>query len=83
MLCILPVAKVRSLLATSGGTLLVDRHDEDSISPHTEVVRALLSRGAKVDLQTNKGNTPLLIACLEGHTEVVPDISWSQGQPAG
>ena len=37
----------------------------------TEVVRALLSAGAKIDLQTKNGFTPLHVACLEGRTEVV------------
>ena len=41
------------------------------IRGHTEVVRALLSWGAKVDLQTTEGETPLHEACINGHTEVV------------
>ena len=61
------VAKVRSLLATSGGSLLVDLQDKDGASPlltacmcgHTEVVRALISGGAQVDLQTKQGDSPL------------------------
>ena len=74
------VDKVRSLLASSGGALLVDLQDKDGASPlhitcqegHTEVVRALLSAGtAKVDLQDNDGDAPLRMACQEGHTEVV------------
>ena len=72
-------AKVRSLLATSEGPLLLDLQAKDGASPllaacnygHAEVVRALLSGGAKVDLQTNYGMTPLFAACLKGYTEVV------------
>ena len=50
------VAKVRSLLASSGGELLVDLQDKDGASAacikcHMEVVRVLLSAGAKVNLQ--------------------------------
>ena len=36
-----------------------------------EVVRALLSAGAKVDLQDKNGVAPLHMACQKGHAEVV------------
>ena len=35
------------------------------------MVHALLSEGAKVDLPTTEGQTPLYVACHNGHTEVV------------
>ena len=38
---------------------------------HMEVVRALLSAGAKVNLQAEDGFEPLDMACMEGHTVVV------------
>ena len=38
---------------------------------HMEVLHALLSRGAKVELQTKDGATPLYVACLKGHAEEV------------
>ena len=73
------VAKVRSLLAASEGTLLVNLQAKNGASPlsaacmygHTEVARALLSGGAEVDLQTKVGLSPLCVACCYGHTEVV------------
>ena len=54
------------------------RPAEDGCSPlhsacyygHKEAARALLSAGAKVDLQNKLGMPPLYMACQEGHTEV-------------
>ena len=71
------VAKVRSLLAASGGALLVDLQANDGTSPLfaacgcEEVVRILLSAGAKVNLQAEDGYAPLHLACSKGDTEVV------------
>ena len=38
---------------------------------HTEAVHALLSAGAKANLQTKDGGSPLHVACFEGHMEMV------------
>ena len=73
------IAGVRTLLASSGGGLLLDLQDNNGASPlfaacqegHTEVVRALLSAGAKIDLRRSGGMAPLHVACGRGHTEVV------------
>ena len=73
------VAKVRSLLAASGGALLVNLQANNGASPlyaacrqgHTDVVCALLSAGAKVGLQITNGFSPLHAACLQGPSEVV------------
>ena len=73
------VAKVRSLLAASGGAQLVDLQDKYGSSPlyaachqgHTEVVQTLVAAGAKVDLWAKDGASPLFVACQGGHTEVV------------
>ena len=73
------VAKVRSLLAASGGALLVNLQANNGASPlyaacrqgHTDVVCALLSAGAKVGLQITNGFSPLHVACLQGPSEVV------------
>ena len=61
------IAKVRSLLASSGGVLLIDLQAKDGSSPlfaacvngHIEEVHTLLSAGAKVDLQTKECGSPL------------------------
>ena len=37
---------------------------------HCQVVRLLLERGAKVDLQDSKGWSALMLACQAGHCEV-------------
>ena len=49
-----------------------------SMYGHLEVVRELLSQGAKVDAADNNGFTPLYVACYNGHLEVVRELlSWS------
>ena len=73
------VAKVRSLLAAPGGSLLVNLQAKDGASPlfaacmygHTEVVCALLSGGAKVDLLIKELGSPLHAACHSGHMGAV------------
>ena len=65
-----------SLLWTVGGQLVLESCTVRGPScqcrhHHTEVVRTLLSAGAKVDLQRGCGVSPLHVACRDGHTEVV------------
>ena len=58
---------------------MVDQQHEDGSWPlyiasqrgHNEVVRALLSAGAKVNQQSKGGASPLYIASHEGHGKVV------------
>ena len=38
---------------------------------HVEAARALLSAGAKVDLQASGGCTPLFVACKKGKLEIL------------
>ena len=72
------IAKVHSLLAS--GRVLVDRQSlSEGTSPlyvacqngYVDVVLALLSAGAKVDLESKDGSTPLWVASGQGHTRVV------------
>jgi ankyrin len=40
---------------------------------HVQVVKELLSRGAKIDAATKKGNTALHIASLAGQVKIFTD----------
>jgi len=38
---------------------------------HIEVVKYLVEHGADINKEDNKGWTPLLWTCQEGHTEII------------
>ncbi len=42
-----------------------------AIEGHTEIVKLLLEKHAKVDLVNNHGNTALILAAYKGYTEIV------------
>jgi ankyrin repeat protein len=42
-----------------------------SLNGHTDVVKLLLDRGAKIDLQRSDGATALIVAAQNGHEEVI------------
>ena len=73
------ISRVRSLLSSGVQTLLLDLPDISGYSPlhaasqegHAEVARALLSAGARVDMQDNLGCTPLHRAAGAGHLGVL------------
>ena len=49
---------------------------------HTEIARALITAGAKVNLADNYGRTPLNLAALHGHTETVEILRAAQNTPS-
>lgn len=44
---------------------------EASSAGHLDIVRMLISHGAKVNAQSSTGCTPLMYACAGGHQEVI------------
>lgn len=48
---------------------LQDRNGVSALAGHMEIVKLLISRGAKVNPE--HGNSPLLLASAEGPTEIV------------
>ena len=41
---------------------------------HTDIVKALLDKGADVNARGNKGSTALMFAAYNGHTDIVKSL---------